>query len=152
MRILIQRVTEAAVVVDGSTSGSIRTGLLVLVGVAREDTVADADYLADRVLGLRIFPDVNGKMNVNIVDSGGELLIVSQFTLYADCQRGRRPSFDRAAPAEQARELYQYFVEVLRSSPVHVETGIFQASMQVHLVNDGPVTMVIDSPPLPSRP
>jgi D-aminoacyl-tRNA deacylase len=152
MRVVIQRVSEAAVVVDGSTSGSIRTGLLVLVGVAKEDTAADADYLADRVLGLRIFPDLNNKMNLNIVDAGGELLIVSQFTLHADCSRGRRPSFDRAAPAEQARELYEYFVEVLRHSPVHVETGIFRASMQVSLINDGPVTILIDSPPLRPRP
>jgi D-aminoacyl-tRNA deacylase len=145
MRILIQRVTEAAVLVDAGTSGSIRTGLVVFVGVAHEDTIVDADYLSDRLLGLRIFPDKDGKMNLNILDAGGELLVVSQFTLHADCLRGRRPSFDRAAPAEQARVLYEYFVGVLRRSPVHVETGIFRASMQVHLVNDGPVTILIDS-------
>ncbi|HWC97424.1 MAG TPA: D-aminoacyl-tRNA deacylase [Candidatus Sulfopaludibacter sp.] len=145
MRIVIQRVTEATVVVEAGTCGSIRTGLVVFVGIAREDTASDAEYLSDRLLGLRIFPDENGKMNRNILDAGGSLLIVSQFTLHADVIKGRRPSFDRAAPAEQAKGLYEHFVEVLRRSPVRVETGIFQATMQVQLVNDGPVTILIDS-------
>jgi D-aminoacyl-tRNA deacylase len=145
MRLVIQRVTEGRVVVAGSTCGAIRTGLVVFLGVTREDTRADADYLSDRLLGLRIFSDNNGKMNLNIQDAGGALLIISQFTLYGDCRRGRRPSFDRAAPAELARELYDYFVEITRRSSIPVQTGIFQASMEVHLVNDGPVTILMDS-------
>lgn len=145
MKVVIQRVSEASVQVDSQTCGAICRGYVVFVGVAREDTTADADYLSDRLLGLRIFPDESGKMNLNILDAGGSLLVISQFTLHADCYRGRRPSFDAAAPAEHAKGLYDHFVEVLRRSPVAVETGIFRASMQVHLVNDGPVTIIIDS-------
>lgn len=145
MKVVIQRVTEACVSVDGGTCGAIRNGLLVFVGVAREDTTEDADYLLDKLLGLRIFPDEQGKMNRNIQEAGGELLIISQFTLYGDCRKGRRPSFDRAAPPEQALTLYSYLIESARRGPVKVETGVFQASMQVHLVNDGPVTILIDS-------
>lgn len=129
----------------GGTCGTIRNGLVVFLGVGREDTAGDADYLLDKLLGLRIFADDNGKMNRNIKEAGGELLIVSQFTLYGDCRRGRRPSFDRAAPPEQAEALYNYFVESARRGPVKVETGVFQAHMQVHMVNDGPVTLVINS-------
>jgi D-tyrosyl-tRNA(Tyr) deacylase len=120
-------------------------GLLVLIGISREDTAADADYMLDKLLGLRIFPDDNGKMNRNIGESGGALLLVSQFTLYGDCRKGRRPSFDRAAPPVQAQILYEYFVESARRSTVAVETGVFQASMEVHLINDGPVTILLDS-------
>jgi D-tyrosyl-tRNA(Tyr) deacylase len=120
-------------------------GLLVLIGISREDTSADADYMLDKLLGLRIFPDDNGKMNRNIGESGGSLLLVSQFTLYGDCRKGRRPSFDRAAPPEQAQVLYDYFVESAKRSTVAVETGVFQASMEVHLINDGPVTILLDS-------
>jgi len=145
MKVLLQRVSEARVEVDGSTCGSIRTGLLVFVGISRHDTPADADYLVDKLIGLRIFPDEEGKMNRNIHDAGGALLIVSQFTLYGDCRKGRRPGFDRAAPPAQALELYNYFVGTARRGPVPVETGVFQASMQVHLVNDGPVTILINS-------
>ena len=145
MRVLIQRVSEATVTVSGAVAGSIRTGLVVLVGVSRTDTEADADYLSDKILGLRIFQDDSGKMNVNIADAGGSLLVVSQFTLYASCRKGRRPSFDEAAPPEQAQALYNYFVDQLRHGPVPVETGVFQATMQVHLVNQGPVTILIDS-------
>jgi len=145
MRAVIQRVSEASVFVGGSTTGSIRTGLLVLLGVARDDTAADADYLVDKVLGLRIFPDEAGKMNLNVEQANGALLIVSQFTLYGDCRKGRRPSFDRAAPPELAQSLYQYFVQTAKRGPVTVETGIFQASMEVRLLNQGPVTIVIDS-------
>jgi D-tyrosyl-tRNA(Tyr) deacylase len=145
MRLVIQRVKESQVTVNGSTTGSIRSGLLVLIGIAREDTRAEADYMVDKVLGLRIFPDDSGKMNRNIVESGGALLLVSQFTLYGDCRKGRRPSFDRAAPPEAAQNLYEYFVEAARRGAVPVETGIFQASMEVHLVNDGPVTILLDS-------
>jgi D-tyrosyl-tRNA(Tyr) deacylase len=145
MKLVIQRVTEADVKVSGSTVGAIRAGLLVLVGVGRDDTEQDADYLADKVLGLRIFPDENGKMNRNVTEAGGSLLVVSQFTLYGDCRRGRRPSFDGAAAPDRALALYEYFVEAVRLSPVAVETGVFQAAMQVHLVNDGPVTILMDS-------
>ena len=117
----------------------------MLLGVSRTDTQADADYLVDKLLGLRIFPDDAGKMNRSVVDAGGSLLIVSQFTLYADCRKGRRPSFDHAAPPEQARALYEYFVEAARKGSVPVETGVFQAMMEIHLCNSGPVTIVIDS-------
>ena len=151
MKLVIQRVKEAKVTVDGELKGAIRSGLLVFVGIARTDSPADADYLVDKLLALRIFPDDAGKMNRSIHEAGGSLLLVSQFTLYGDCQRGRRPSFDRAAPPEQAAALYSYFVERSRRGPVPVETGIFQASMQVHLVNDGPVTILMDSADRPKR-
>ena len=143
MRLLLQRVSEASVTVGGVTVGSIRTGLLILAGMAKSDTESDVDYLSDRVLGLRVFPDSSGKMNRNIVDAAGSLLIVSQFTLYGDCRKGRRPSFDEAAAPEQAVALYNYLVEKLRSGPVPVETGVFQAMMEVHLVNQGPVTILL---------
>ena len=145
MRLVVQRVTEASVTVNNGTTGSIRTGLLVFLGVSRTDTVEDADYLTGKLLGLRIFPDADGKMNRNVLEAGGSLLIVSQFTLYGDCRKGRRPSFDRAAPPEQAQDLYNYFVESAKRGPVPVETGVFQAMMQVHIVNDGPVTILMDS-------
>ena len=145
MRLVIQRVTEARVTVSNGTAGSIRTGLLVFLGVSRTDTVEDADYLTGKLLGLRIFPDADGKMNRNLQEAGGSLLIVSQFTLYGDCRKGRRPSFDQAAPPEQAQDLYNYFVESAKRGPVPVETGVFQAMMQVHIVNDGPVTILMDS-------
>ena len=145
MRIVIQRVREARVIVSESTVGTIRTGLLVFLGVAKSDVAADANYLVDKLLGLRIFPDEAGKLNRNVREAGGALLIVSQFTLYADCRKGRRPSFDQAAPPEAALSLYNYFVESAKKGPVPVETGVFQASMEVHLVNDGPVTIQIDS-------
>jgi D-tyrosyl-tRNA(Tyr) deacylase len=145
MRLVIQRVKEAKVIVNGSTTGSIRSGILVLIGISREDTRAEADYMLDKLLGLRIFPDENGKMNRNIRESGGALLLVSQFTLYGDCRKGRRPSFDRAAPPQQAQGLYEYLVESARRGTVPVETGVFQATMEVHLINDGPVTILLDS-------
>lgn len=145
MKLVLQRVYSAHVTIQASTVGSIGTGILVLLGVSRTDTQADADYLIDKLLGLRIFPDDEGKMNRSIVEAGGSLLIVSQFTLYADCRKGRRPSFDHAALPEQARVLYDYFVEAARKGPVPVETGVFQAIMEVHICNSGPVTIVIDS-------
>ena len=145
MRLVIQRVKEAKVTVSGSTTGAIRSGLLVLIGISREDTREEADYMLDKLLGLRIFPDDNGKMNRNIGEAGGALLLVSQFTLYGDCRKGRRPSFDRAAPPQHAQALYEYLVESARQGNVAVETGIFQASMEVHLINDGPVTILLDS-------
>jgi D-tyrosyl-tRNA(Tyr) deacylase len=131
--------------VAGAIHGSIGLGLLVLVGIAREDTRDSANYCADKVLGLRVFPDDAGKMNRTVAAVGGALLVVSQFTLYGDCRRGRRPSFDAAAPPAEAQSLYNYFVEILRQGPVPVQTGVFQAAMEVHLVNQGPVTLLIDS-------
>ena len=145
MRLVIQRVKEARVTVNHVAAGSIGTGLLVFLGVSRTDTIEDADYLTGKLLGLRIFPDEDGKMNRNVQEAGGSLLIVSQFTLYGDCRKGRRPSFDQAAPPDQAQDLYNYFVESAKRGPVAVETGVFQAAMQVHIVNDGPVTILIDS-------
>ncbi|MBZ5577876.1 MAG: D-tyrosyl-tRNA(Tyr) deacylase [Acidobacteriia bacterium] len=145
MKLVIQRVKAASVTAEGRTSGIIQAGLLVFVGIGKGDTFADADYLVDKLLGLRIFPDDTGKMNRSVSEAGGALLLVSQFTLYGDCRRGRRPSFDQAAAPEQAMALYSYFVERSRRGPVPVETGVFQASMQVHLVNDGPVTILMDS-------
>ena len=125
--------------------GEIAHGLLVLLGVSQTDSEADADYLADKVIGLRIFGDENGKMNLDVKQSGGSVLVVSQFTLYGDVRRGKRPSFDAAASPERARELYEYFVSRVRASGVPCETGEFQAMMQVELVNEGPVTIMIDS-------
>ena len=145
MRIVIQRVRQARVEVDGGVIGSIGPGLLILLGIARTDLDRDAQYLAEKVLSLRIFPDDSGKMNRNIREAGGSLLIVSQFTLYGDCRKGRRPSFDLAASPSEAARLYQYFVDIVRLSKITVETGVFQAFMQVHLVNDGPVTLICDS-------
>jgi len=145
MRLVIQRVSEASVTVDETITGSIGTGLVVLLGIRNGDTEEDAVYLLDKLLGLRIFPDENGKMNRNIQEALGSLLIVSQFTLYADCRKGRRPSFDAAAPPEQAQALYTYFLEAAKRGPVPVESGIFQASMRVRLINEGPVTIWIDS-------
>ena len=145
MRALIQRVTEAKVSVDESTIGSIRKGLLAFVGISRTDTTLDADYVLAKLLGLRIFPDDDGKMNRSVEEAGGALLLVSQFTIYGDCRKGRRPSFDNAAPPEQALALYNYIVESARRGPVRVETGVFQAHMRVHLINDGPVTIWIES-------
>ena len=145
MRVVIQRVKEAHVDVAGVTVGSIQTGLLVLVGVTSSDSSQDAEYLADKIVQLRIFPDDLKRMNRSIQEAGGKLLVISQFTLYGDCRKGRRPSFDAAAPPEQAKNLYDYFVERLRLSNTLVETGVFQAEMEVYLVNDGQVTFVLDS-------
>jgi D-tyrosyl-tRNA(Tyr) deacylase len=145
VRLVIQRVREARVEVDGECRGSIAAGLLVLIAVAKADTAADADYLVEKLLGLRIFPDDAGKMNRSVVDIAGSLLVISNFTLYGDCRKGRRPSFDLAAPPDQARSLYDYFTQKLRLKGIPVETGVFQASMAVHLVNDGPVTLLCDS-------
>ncbi len=145
MRLVLQRVSEASVTVGEVTVGSIRMGLVILAGMAKSDSESDIDYLANKVLALRIFPDSSGKMNRNIVDAGGSLLVVSQFTLYGDCRKGRRPSFDEAAAPERAQALYNCFVEKLRLGPVPVETGVFQAMMEVHLVNQGPVTILMDT-------
>lgn len=141
----MQRVQRAAVRVGGQTVGQIGPGLLIFLGVAQEDKEADADYLARKVLTLRIFDDVLGKMNVAIGDTGGVALVVSQFTLYGDARGQNRPSYIRAARPEEARRLYEYFVEKLRAGGLRCETGRFQEMMEVELVNDGPVTILLDS-------
>jgi D-tyrosyl-tRNA(Tyr) deacylase len=145
MRAVLQRVSEARVEVEGRVTGEIGLGLLVLLGVGHGDTRADVEYLVRKILGLRIFGDDAGKMNRNVADTGGALLVVSQFTLYADCRKGMRPSFDQAACPESAKELYEAFVTSARAQGVRVDTGIFQADMRVSLVNEGPVTIIIDS-------
>jgi len=145
MRMVIQRVREARVEVDGRVTGAISTGLVVLLGIAKADSTRDADYLAQKVLGLRVFPDREEKMNRSVQETGGSLLVVSQFTLYGDCRKGRRPSFDLAAGTREAAPLYERFVEAVRKGGVRVETGEFRAMMQVYLVNDGPVTLICDS-------
>src|SRR5579864_1747325 len=136
MRLVLQRVKEAHVDVAGETVGANSTGLLVFVALTSSDTTQDVEYLADKVIYLRIFPDEEGRMNRSILEIGGSLLVVSQFTLYGNCKKGRRPSFERAAPAEQARLLYEYFIELLSSRNIIVRTGVFQAEMHVGLVND----------------
>lgn len=146
MRAVLQRVREARVEVDGQVVGAIGRGLVVLLGIARTDTAADADYLVEKITGLRIFPDQERKMNLSLADTGGALLVISQFTLYGDTRKGRRPSFDEAAPPEQARQLYEYFLAAVRSRQIPCEAGIFQAMMDVHLVNEGPVTIICESP------
>jgi len=146
MRAVLQRVREARVEVDGRIVGAVGTGLLILLGVGREDDDATVQWLVDKIAGLRIFEDDAGKMNRSVVEAGGGFLVVSQFTLYGDTRKGRRPSFDSAAPPELARTLYECFVEKLKQTGLQVETGVFQADMQVHLINDGPVTLIVDSP------
>lgn len=145
MRAVIQRVAEAWVTVNGQEVARIGQGLLVLLGVGREDTDEDADYLAAKVANLRIFEDAEGKLNRCLLEVGGAALVVSNFTLYGDCRKGRRPSFTDAAPPEQAERLYRKFCEALKRQGVAVQTGVFQAHMQVGLVNDGPVTLLLDS-------
>ncbi len=145
MRIVLQRVKSARVEVAGETVGSIGAGLLILLGITHADQPADAEYLADKVVQLRIFSDQAGRMNRSLLEEQGALLVVSQFTLYGDCRKGRRPSFDHAAPPEQARALYGYFIQHLKSSNITVETGVFQAEMEIHLINDGPATFILDS-------
>ena len=145
MRAVVQRVTQANVEVEGTIVGRIGPGLLVLLGVAKTDTPNDAEFLAAKIVSLRVFADDLGKMNRSLVESGGALLVVSQFTLYGDTRKGRRPGFDQAAPAEQARTLYEHFVAAARKSGIEVETGVFQAMMAVSLTNDGPVTFIVES-------
>jgi D-tyrosyl-tRNA(Tyr) deacylase len=145
MRGVIQRVSEASVTVDGESTGRIGRGLVLLLGIAGNDTKTDADYVVEKVVGLRIFPDEEGKFNRSVQDVDGAILVVSQFTLYGDCRKGRRPSFSTAAGAEVALPLYEYFVDALKRTRIPVATGRFQATMAVHLVNDGPVTLIIDT-------
>ena len=145
MRAVLQRVTRASVRVEGETVGEIGPGLLVLLGVARDDAEADGRYLLEKILGLRVFDDAEGRMNLSVVETGGALLVVSQFTLYGDVRRGRRPSWVEAAPPETAEPLYESFVEGARRAGLRVETGSFRRMMEVELVNDGPVTILLDS-------
>src|SRR5581483_6010636 len=145
MRAVIQRVSGARVIIDGQEYSRIGRGLLVLLGVEKEDTAADGDMLARRIIELRIFEDEAGKMNRSIAEAGGQILAVSQFTLLGDCRRGRRPSFDPAAPPDVARALYQKFVEQIAASGIPVKTGVFQAMMDIELTNQGPVTFILDS-------
>jgi D-tyrosyl-tRNA(Tyr) deacylase len=145
MRAVVQRVSRAQVAVDGEIVGDIGRGLLVLLGVTHADNEADADYLAGKIAGLRVFEDENGKMNLDTAAVSGGILVVSQFTLYGDVRRGKRPSFDAAAAPERARQLYEYFVERIRAAGLRCQTGRFQEMMEVELVNDGPVTILLDS-------
>jgi D-tyrosyl-tRNA(Tyr) deacylase len=145
MRAVIQRVSRAQVTVNGDITGQIALGLLVLLGVGRDDTETDAIYLAEKISGLRVFEDDEGKMNRSVQEVGGSVLAVSQFTLYGDVRRGKRPSFDAAAPPEKARQLYEFFVEKIRAAGLRCETGRFQEMMKVELANEGPVTILLDS-------
>ena len=145
MRAVVQRVSRARVMVRNQITGEIGIGLLVLLGVGREDAQPDAMYLAEKVVGLRVFEDEREKMNRNVLEAGGSVLVVSQFTLYGDVRRGKRPSFEDAAPPDPARKLYQFFVERVRAAGLRCETGQFQEMMEVELVNDGPVTILLDS-------
>lgn len=145
MRLVVQRVSSSRVLVDGRVVGEIGRGLLVLVGITHADTADEARYLAGKTTGLRVFEDEQGKMNRSVVEVGGEVLAVSQFTLYGDCRRGRRPSFDAAAPPAQAQGVYEEYVRAVAAQGIPVATGVFQAHMQVELVNDGPVTLLLDT-------
>lgn len=145
MRSVVQRVTRASVRVEGEAVGKIGAGLLILFGVGEKDGPGDLDWIVDKIVGLRIFEDEEGKMNRSVQDASGEILMVSQFTLYGDCRKGKRPSFSTAAPPEQAKVLFEQAVEKIREYGIQVETGVFQAEMQVELVNDGPVTLLLDS-------
>lgn len=145
MRTVVQRVSRAQVSVRGEITGQIGPGLLVLIGVGRDDTEADASYLARKIAALRIFEDDSGKMKRSVLDIAGSVLTVSQFTLYADVRRGNRPSFDAAAPAEKAHQLYRFFVDQIRAAGIVCETGRFQEVMKVELTNEGPVTILLDS-------
>jgi D-tyrosyl-tRNA(Tyr) deacylase len=145
MKAVIQRVKSARVSIDGKTKGEIDQGLVVFLGVGKEDGPQDVDYLASKISGLRIFPDPTGKFDRSVTDVGGKVLVVSQFTLYGDCRRGRRPSFTDAAPPEVAEGLYNHFIKRISQEGLPIESGTFQAMMEVHLVNDGPVTILLDS-------
>jgi D-tyrosyl-tRNA(Tyr) deacylase len=145
VKVVVQRSKQAKVTINGEIAGAIEHGLVLLVGITHEDTEADVRWMADKIAGLRIFEDESGKMNLSVTDTGGQLLSVSQFTLYGDCRKGRRPNFMAAARPEQAEQLYDIFNEALRSLGLNVETGRFGAMMDVELVNSGPVTLILES-------
>ncbi len=145
MRAVIQRVNQASVQINGSTTGKIGPGLVVLLGIRTDDTSKDLQWLADKIIHLRIFDDKEGKMNISLTNIGGEMLIISQFTLYGDCRKGRRPGYSNSAPPEIAEPLYQQFIKEVKNHRITVATGTFRASMEVALVNDGPVTLLLDS-------
>ena len=145
MRAVVQRVKESSVTVNNHVVGEIGPGLLILLGVGQDDTRKDCEYLANKIAHLRIFSDEKGFMNLSLLDTKGSALVVSQFTLWGDCRKGRRPSFVKAAPPEAARELYEHFVELLKETGLTVATGRFQEMMDVHLINDGPITLMLDS-------
>ncbi|AOY76951.1 D-aminoacyl-tRNA deacylase [Clostridium formicaceticum] len=145
MRAVIQRISEGKVTVGGQITGEIQKGLLVYLGVGHEDTIDDIKYMVEKITNLRIFEDENDKMNLSLIDVGGKLLVVSQFTLMGDCRKGRRPSFIEAGRPEEAEKLYEMFVDYCRNQGIEVATGVFQTHMMVHAINDGPVTMLIDS-------
>lgn len=144
MRAVVQLVSEAKVTVEGDSVGSIGEGLVVLLGVTADDTDKDIDYLVDKIANLRIFPDSEGKMNLSLLDIGGEVLVISQFTLFGDCRKGRRPSYSHAAPPKLAKHLYELFIDKMKTL-LPVASGTFQAMMRVHLINNGPVTILLDS-------
>ena len=144
MRVIVQRVAKSSVTVDNKTIGNIKQGLNLLVGISKRDTLEELQWMASKCLSLRIFPDEDGRMNQSIQDISGELLVISQFTLYGDCRKGRRPSYDQAATPENAEKLYDHFVALLRDSGLTVATGQFGAMMQVHIENDGPVTLFLE--------
>lgn len=145
MRAVVQRVKESRVEVKGRTVGSIGMGLLVFLGIGQEASEKDCDYLVNKIITLRIFPDKEGRMNLSLKDMDGSMLVVSQFTLWGDCTKGRRPSFVRAAKPEKAKRVYEHFIALVRQEGIKVETGRFQEMMDVHLINDGPVTLILDS-------
>ena len=145
MRAVVQRVSSSKVEVDNKVIGSIKKGLNVLIGISKEDTIEDLNYIKDKILNLRIFEDENDKMNLSLLDIKGEILVISQFTLYGDCRKGRRPNFMNAEGGEKAKEAYDTFVKLLKESDIKIETGEFGADMKVEIQNDGPVTIILDS-------
>jgi D-tyrosyl-tRNA(Tyr) deacylase len=145
LRAVVQRVKEAKVEIEGRTVGEIARGLLIFLGIGENDSERDCEYLVNKIINLRIFPDEKDLMNLSLMDTVGSALVVSQFTLWGDCRKGRRPSFSKAARPEKAKALYEYFIAVMRDKSVNVETGKFQEMMEVHLINDGPVTLLMDS-------
>lgn len=145
MRAVLQRVSEASVKVDNNIIGQIQKGFVVLLGIGKEDNEEDIKYICEKIINLRVFEDAQDKMNLSVLDVEGELLIISQFTIYGDCRKGRRPSFDTAAKVEEAKRLYEKFLEEIKNNGIKIEAGEFQADMKVSLVNDGPVTMLLDS-------
>jgi D-tyrosyl-tRNA(Tyr) deacylase len=148
MKVILQRVGKAEVLVDDTVTGSIKEGLLIYLGIHKNDTYKDAAYLADKIVNLRIFEDDNGKLNLSLLDTKGELLIVSQFTLYADCSKGKRPNFMNAASPELAEKLYEDFISLCKDKNINVQTGVFGASMNVYSINSGPITITLESKPI----